>query len=203
MPIKAPDNPCIHNHPPMRERLREDLLEVLYAPIREKQQERLNNLIVQNTGLCGYTYYTFRYRGELFGTYALAKLPPAHAPVLELRKAKEQRRQVMYEAENQRLDDSLHADMDRWLAERAELESHEEPLLRATLTSVLRITDHIDDYKRLLPQLLHDRLDEEAMRCACVTQPMPQDKFDEAIAKYGSYISVIKQRQVMYLLCPP
>jgi hypothetical protein len=180
--------PCIHNNGSMRLKLRDDLYSIVYERGNFRLRERLDEIIKKNVLYTRQPYEAFTYKGEF---HSIGVLDPKAKP------------SATYEIKRQFLHDSLRPAMDLWLADRNKVQEMEGPLVQAAISSVLASTKHVDSYMQLLPPFLHSRLREEQDRCSCVVEPISDDRKAELIRKYGKYINLIRERQVLYLLDPP
>lgn len=169
----------------MKIALRTELHEICYQLSLDKLEERLMDLIRRNCNRMGHVWPVFSYKGTLHIEKGLVIDPKM--------KAKDK-----YYVLNQRLDPTLHAEMDKWLNYQQTLKS-ESQLVTSTLTSVLNSTSHVGDYLTMLPDLLHDRLNEVSERCTCTTVPMTQERRQQVLSTQGRYINLIRERQVLYL----
>jgi hypothetical protein len=183
-----PPHPCIHNMPALRLQLQKELYNIVYARYQRQSGEKIMSLIQKNQGLQRLAFPAFSYKGEKYSSI------PEGA-----RGADRKIIRIPY----QPLDKSLHAEMDAWLEAKADIEREEAVFVMNALSAVLKSTTNINDYIRLLPELLHPHLHYVASLCECQVQSMTDEQVERLLATHGRYINVIRERQLRYLLESP
>jgi hypothetical protein len=202
---------CIHFNSGRKLQLRQELHDIVYDRTHTKFEERINEIRTKNMVAMNYSWDGFTYQGEYYGmtpeppppTWTVFKrsdgtlLTKTETAVYRLQL---HQRQVLQR--NQKLHDSLVPAMDLLLAEREKVLKVEGAMVMSTIGSILNLAKHIEDYKRLLPQLLHEHLNIVALECECQVPRMTDKEIDAAVAKYGHYINAIKKRQLLYVIRP-
>jgi hypothetical protein len=191
MANNPPPLPCIHNSPTKKIELRDRLYKRLFQRTLERFAEMLEAIIEQNNQLTGYEWKGFTYRGTYYGAEVEAYVKTLDRKI---------RLGVAYQLRNQRLDASLYPAMEKLLEERHEAEQVDGTMAISTIGSVLNASESFEDYKCLLPNNLHDLLDEEAVRCECTPQPLAADALQVFQTTQQTYLNRLKRRRVIDLL---
>lgn len=209
LPEKPP--PCIHNTPALKLALRDELYDIVYERTHERFTAILQDIRDKNRINMGYDWDGFTHRGVYYGQ-PLEKLPHPNTrfqtsdgkllTAVECAQHRARLRQKQMHQRNQKLDAGLVPAMDLLLADRDEAEKVEGTMVRSMLGAILNTSRAVGDYRRLLPSLLHPRLDEEEAKCSCQVPNLSDAEIDALKAKHGRYIGLISRRQMIYLLVP-
>lgn len=188
-----PVPPCIHKTPARKIAVRDALYGIVYQRTHERFAEQLLDIRNKNRIAMGYSWDGFTHRGVYYGQ-DFERIPGPHTvwatpdgKRLTAVQAAEHRAQLhrdQVHRRNQRLDDSLVADMDQLLADREEAEKVEGAMVRSTLGTILNSAQAVSDYKRLLPSLLHPHLDQVATECSCEVPTLSDAQIDAIRAKH-------------------
>ena len=165
-----------YSDPGVKYRIKEALINFLYAPAFNRLQEKLDHLIVKNTLIGKYSEKAFTYKGRYYGSGD----PPKSLRV-------------------NRLVPELVDEMDEYLAEGRELTEKELPYVAGYIIKILNYSNSIEIYKRLLPDYLHAIIDNAAQFIPCLDSV--SDAEIESIKQNHAYpLELMAKRMALNLL---
>lgn len=156
-----------------------EVVKVTYAG-RGQRQKVLDEIIVANAQVIHDASLFLSFRDRLFKHSALlsAAIPPRRIP---------------------RLDPSLREQMEAWFKEDQAL-SQEQELVMGHIRSVLNASAHVEDYRLMLPDCLHDALKPFEDRVPEGTKRIAQEEIETVKARTFKGLLLLKQRMVLNLL---
>lgn len=166
----------IHD-PRTKLQIKELLFEFLYGLVNEKLAKRLDNIIIQNTVLGGYSHSSFVYKGIL---YAYDKTPTPR--------------------KMNRLTLQMQAAMDNYLKDVKELNSKELPYVLGYINQVLNSSNELHDYLKLLPSSVHQPVQSLIDTCPCRNKKLSDESVLEIREKNKDAIFMMKKRMVINLI---
>lgn len=164
----------IVHDPKTKQYIKNKLLEMLYKPVEDILEKRLQDIIIRNTILIKGTHKHFLYKGELYN------IDDSPVP------------RKLY-----RLSDSLKEEMDDYLAEIKELNQQEVPYVVGYINHVLNSSNAFMDYLKLLPDALHECVKKIASACPCKNDKLSPEAIDAIKTKNKKPIDLMKQRMVI------
>lgn len=168
----------LQHDPRTKQQLKDILYNYLYEPVRKHYETVLNGIILQNCKLINSAYESFSYKGQLYVTDPMLKLP---------RKAN-------------RLAPALVPEMDKYLAEVKELNDKEVPFVLGFINQVLNSSNDLPDYLRVFPEAIHKPIQEVIATCGCRTTKLSAEEVQAMQLKNQASIELIKKRLVLNLL---
>lgn len=166
------------NHDPRtKQQIKDILYGLLYDPVQKRFKQRLDNLIVKNTVLGGYTHKSFMYRNTLYScdiTSAPRKM--------------------------NRLMPALMIDMADYLKDLKTLNEKEIPYVIGYINQVLNSSNNLADYLRLLPEAVHEPLKAFISTCPCHNPSLHGDTVQLLMDKNKDCITMMKNRMVTNLI---
>lgn len=163
--------------PRTKMQIKEILFEFLYGSVNEKFTKRLDNIIVQNTVLGGYSHSSFVYKGIF---YAYDKTPPPR--------------------KMNRLMLQMQATMNDYLKELDELNSKELPYVVGFINQVLNSSNELHDYLRLFPASVHRPVQSLIDTCPCRNKKLSEESVLDIQDKNKNAIHMMKKRMVINLI---
>lgn len=167
----------LEHDPRTKQQIKEALYQYLYAPVTQQFAKRIEQIIVDNTKLGGFTHKHFIYKGVVYN--ADVTNPP-------LRK--------------NRLVNALKGEMDQYLKEKDELNTTELPYVLGFINQVLNSSNNFSDYLQVLPESIHEPLLRLQATCPCRASYLNPETIAALQAKNHNSIKLIKQRLVLNLL---
>ncbi|MCM2973762.1 hypothetical protein [Larsenimonas suaedae] len=164
--------------PRTKQQIKDKLHDTIYGPMEQKFETRLHGIIRDNTKLLRSSYFSFIYDGQ---TYVLNG-------------------QEILPRRMNRLHESLTERMDEYLADLNRLNAYEMPYVLGYITSVLNTSDNINDYIKLLPEPLHQPLQELIDSCGCRISDLSDARVEELRARHEVPIQLIRERFVLNLV---
>lgn len=167
----------LQHDPRTKQQIKDALYEYLYAPIQKRFKDRLDQLIVKNAVLCGYSHKSFMYRNILYNcdTSPLPKKMNRLAPALQ-------------------------PDMNEYLRDLKELNEKELPYVLGYINQVLNSSNDLCDYLRLLPASVHSPVEALIATCPCRGKKLPEEAVQLLQKKNQAPIDLMKQRMVTNLI---
>ena len=167
----------IHHDPRTKQQIKDAIYDFLYRPVHQQFQNRIEDLIMRNTLLGGYTHKHFMYKGEVYNCDMTN--PPIKKNRLVL---------------------SLKPDMDSYLHDLQKLNNEELPYVLGFLNRVLNASNGLSDYLLVLPESVHQPIIDFIKSCPCSTHHLSPDAIDELKSKNADSIALIKRRMLSNLL---
>lgn len=167
----------LEHDPRTKTQIKDAIYAFLYEPVQRQFKARIETLIARNTILGGYSHKHFVYKGVVYN----AEVSP---PPLK----------------KNRLMPQLRNDMESFLRDQAQLNTHELPYVLGFINQVLNSSNDLTDYLRVLPESIHQPLQKLIATCPCRTTHLPEEKVDQLKAKNQESINLIKQRLVTNLI---
>lgn len=167
----------LQHDPRTKQQIKDMLIGSLYAPVRKRFNDRLENLVVRNTVLVGASHKSFIYKGKL---YTVDSSP---AP-----------------RKSNRLHPTLREEVEEYLKELRELETTELPYVQGFIIHALNSSNDFCDYFRIFPESLHGPLKKVVATCPCRAKKLEDEAVLEIRENNQKAISLIKERMVLNLL---
>lgn len=164
--------------PRAKEVVKEQLVALLYDPVKAHYRARLESIIRRNTLKAGNGQTFFSYRGV---TYALD--PSERLP-----------RQI------NRLHPSLREEMDRYLEEVTRLNDTELPYVINFINALLNASGSLKDYLEILPEVVHKPLKQLMTQCPCQRGELTPETRHDLLVRHQKSIELIRQRMVLNLI---
>lgn len=165
-------------HDPRTKQMIKDLLySFLYSRVQQQFKQRLDTLITRNTVILGATHKSFIYKGIVYSCDS-ERMP---------------RRM-------NRLAIQLIPDMDDYLADLKQLNDHELPFVLGFINQVLNASNDLHDYLRILPQSVHQPIEQLIATCPCRAKHLTDEDVNAIQTKNQQSIALMKQRMVTNLL---
>lgn len=167
----------LEHDPKAKQQIKDALYSYIYGPITRQFRDRIDDLINKNTVLGGYTHRHFVYRGQLYN--ADSSPPPL---------------------KRNRLVAQLRNPMEEYLNDMKELNDREIPYVLGFINQVLNSSNSLSDYLRVLPEALHQPIEQLLATCPCRMGCLSQDQILQ-LKKQGELpVDLIKRRLVSNLL---
>ena len=164
-------------HDPRTKRMIKDVLyELLYTPIQKQFKQRLDQLIVKNAVLGGYSHESFMYKNVLYNCDTNAMPRKMNRLVIQLQPA-----------------------MNEYLKELKQLNEDESHVL-GYITQVLNSSNELHDYLRLLPPSVHPAIQGLINTCSCRGKRLPDETVALLQEKNLGPVQLMKNRMVTNLL---
>jgi len=167
----------IQHDPRTKQQIKDALYQSLYAPIEKRFEQRLREIIVNNTLAIRSGHKSFSYKGKFYN--ADTSPPPRKA---------------------NRLHPSMQAEMDNYLSELSILNQQEIPYVVGYINRVLNSSNHLCDYYKLLPDSLHAPLKKLIHSCPCKGTSLTEEQVDAIQKSNKDPMDMLKQRMVINLL---
>lgn len=168
---------CLQHDPRTKSQIKDALFDYLYAPVKRHFKARLDTIITRNSLLGGFSHQSFVYKGEFYSCDTAA--PPL---------------------KRNRLLTQLRPDMDEYLKETQAIDMQELPYVIGFINQVLNSSNDLTDYLQLLPESVHQPLDQLIATCPCKTRQLTDDQVKALRERNKASISLMKQRMVTNLL---
>ena len=170
-------NEQLQHDPRTKQQIKDALYEHLYKPIEKQFKQRLDQLIVKNAVLGGYSHKSFMYKNVLYNCDTDALPRKMNRLVLPLRNA-----------------------MNEYLKEVKQLNEREMPYVLGFINQVLNSSNDLHDYLRLLPQAVHYPVQALIDSCPCRGKKLSDETIILLQSKNLASINMMKQRMVTNLL---
>lgn len=163
--------------PRTKQQIKDALYEHLYRPIEKQFKYRLDQIIVKNTVLGGYSHKSFMFKNVLYNcdTDALPR-------------------------KMNRLAIALQPTMLEYLKDVRQLNEKELPYVLGFINQVLNSSNDLHDYLRLLPQSVHYPVQNLIDTCPCRGKKLSDETVALLQNKNQNPINLMKQRMVTNLL---
>lgn len=165
-----------HHDPRTKRMIKDVLYELLYTPIQKQFKQRLDQLIVKNAVLGGYSHKSFMYKNVLYNCDTNAMPRKMNRLVIQLQPA-----------------------MNEYLKELKQLNEDELHVL-GYITQVLNSSNELHDYLRLLPPSVHPAIQGLINTCSCRGKRLPDETVALLQEKNLEYVQLMKNRMVTNLL---
>ena len=163
--------------PRTKQQIKDALYGFLYDPVQRQFKTRIETLIVRNAIMGGYGHKHFAYKGAVY------ECDSTPAPL-----------------KKNRLQPALRGEMEDYLVDLNELNSHELPYVLGFLNQVLNASGDLTDYMRVFPESVHYPLNRLLATCPCRTTSLGEARVTALISKNREPIGMIKRRLVLNLL---
>ena len=167
----------LQHDPRTKSQIKDLLYAFLYTPVQQQFKQRLDTLITRNTVILGATHKSFIYKGTVYSCDS-ERMP---------------RRM-------NRLSIQLIPDMDDYLADLKQLNDHELPFVLGFINQVLNASNDLHDYLRMLPQSVHQPIEQLIATCPCRAKHLTDEDVNAIQTKNQQSIALMKQRMVNNLL---
>lgn len=165
-----------HHDPRTKRMIKDVLYELLYTPIQKQFKQRLDQLIVKNAVLGGYSHKSFMYKNVLYNCDTNAMPRKMNRLVIQLQPA-----------------------MNEYLKELKQLNEDELHVL-GYITQVLNSSNELHDYLRLLPPSVHPAIQGLINTCSCRGKRLPDETVALLQEKNLGAVQLMKNRMVTNLL---
>jgi len=170
------DNHLQHD-PRTKQQIKDLLFTFLYSPVEIHFKKQLNTIILKNAALLNTTKQYFNYKGIL---YSLDTTPVIRKMI--------------------RLYPDLHPVMDQYLKDTRQLNNNELPYVLGFINQVLNYSNNLQDYLVLLPESVHQPIQELIDTCPCRVLTADAESIAQLKEKNKSSIDLMKQRMMSNLL---
>ena len=153
------------------------LQDVLFSPLLNDLDNRLDRLIQHNCTLQGYGHKSVYYKGELFVTDD--QIPPR---------------------KSQRLAPSLIPEMEGFLADKRKFYDDEKLVIVGFLTRILNSINRLDDLYRILPSNLHHRIQDLVSLCTSDKPSISDEQVQQLLENDKEAFHLMKERMALNLL---
>lgn len=167
----------LQHDPRTKQQIKDALYSYLYEPVQRQFKNRIDDLIIRNTLLGGYSHKSFIYKGVVYDC-------DIYQPPLK----------------KNRLVKALHEEMETYLADLKQLNDLELPYVLGFINQVLNSSDGLHDYLRLLPDAVHSPLKQLITSCPCKDCRLSDEKVQLLKEKNQASIDLMRQRMVTNLL---
>lgn len=167
----------LQHDPRTKQQIKDAIYDFLYRPVQQQFQNRIEDLIMRNTLIGGYTHKHFVYKGVVYNC------DMTNPPV-----------------KKNRLMPSLKPDMDAYLKDLQRLNDEELPYVLGFLNRVLNASNGLSDYLLVLPESVHKPILEFIRSCPCSTHHLSPEAIEELKTKNEDSIALIKRRMLSNLL---
>lgn len=163
--------------PRTKQQIKDLLFLYLYTPVKQQFKNRIDDLIMRNALICGYSHKSFSYKGEFYSCDILPLLSRKNKLVPQLR-----------------------PEMDKYLKDLEELNNNEIPYVLGFINQVLNSSDSFADYLQIFPSIIHYPLQKMIATNPCTVHQLDQNKIDQLKEKNEKPIRLINRRMSLNLL---
>lgn len=167
----------LEHDPRTKQQIKEALYAFLYDPVTRQFKSRIDTLIARNSLMGGHSHRHFVYKGVTYN--AETTQPPL---------------------KRNRLLPQLRVPMDEYLADLNHLNNTELPFVLGFINQVLNASGDLADYMRVLPESVHQPLQQLLATCPCRATHLSEDKVEALRLKNEQPINLMKARLVTNLL---
>ena len=167
----------LEHDPRTKSQIKDALYAFLYLPVQNQFKARTEALIIRTTVMGGYSHRHFVYKGEVYN--AEASPPPL---------------------KKNRLVPQLRDEMEEFLKDRNQLNDQELPYVLGFITQLLNASNDLMDYLRVLPESVHQPLNQMMASHPCRSTTLTDEKVEHIKAKNEVGINLMKQRLARNLL---
>lgn len=167
----------LEHDPRTKQQIKDALYAFLYEPVTRQFKSRIDTLIVRNTMIAGNTHKHFVYKGVLYN--GESSPPPL---------------------KRNRLIPQLRVPMDEYLADLNQLNNTELPFVLGFINQVLNSSGDLADYMRVLPESVHQPLQQLLATCPCRATHLSEDMVESLKLKNDEPIKLMKARLMTNLL---
>lgn len=167
----------LEHDPRTKQQIKDALYSFLYEPVTRQLKNRLDTLIVRNTLMGGYMHKHFTYKGVTYNG-DVSPLP----------------------IKRNRLVPQLKDEMEQYLQDMDQLNNHELPYVLGFINQVLNASCDLTDYLRVLPESIHQPLQQLVATCPYRTTTLSEKKVEQLVSKNVEPIELMKKRLVTNLL---
>lgn len=166
--------------PTLKYDIKEALYEMLYRPVLNTFQARLDALVLTNCQLQRNDRQEFAYKGEHYvhstyrPGYAARQIPRLHLTLVPL--------------------------MEQYLQELNQINQKEVPLVMGYLNQILNSSNNLHDWLQLFPDVLHPPLQQAVQRCGCRTSALQPEDINSIRIRTAEGTQLVKQRMMLNLL---
>lgn len=152
----------------------------LYKPWEENNQAQIDKIVLAHVEASKATQLAFRYRGEVYTSEKVPYRPPVST-----------------------LHPSLHAQIQEFLKQREDVLLYERPLITNSLSAIFNLSNHPNDFLKVLPEELHYPLakfygNKESFNA--FDEELSKEQVEAAKEKFASAIEAIRVRLVTNLV---
>lgn len=167
----------LQHDPKTRSQIKDALWDMMYGPVKAYYKTLLDGWIARNTTLQNLAHASFIYRSVIYKN-DIRTLPK----------------------KQNRLDESLHQEMDSYLAEVKKFNDTEVPSVLGLIDQVLNTGNSLPDYLRLLPEAVHSPLNHLISTCPCKTLKLTDQEVTQFQEKNKSPLTLMKQRMITNMI---
>lgn len=167
----------LQHDPRTKQQVKDVLYSYLYAPIEKQFKRQLDQLIIKNAVLGGYSHKSFMYKNVLYNCDTDALPRKMNRLVIELQPA-----------------------MNEYIKEVKLLNEKELPFVLGFINQVLNSSNDLHDYLRLLPQAVHQPMQNLIDTCPCRSKRLSDETVTMLRDKNQASINMMKARMVTNLL---
>ena len=163
--------------PRSRKIIKDALYTFLYGPILTVYKTRIDNIILKNTKLGGFTHRSFVYKGELFTCDQYAPPRKGNPLVHEMK-----------------------PEMEAYLKETKEINETELPYVLGFIDSVLLSSQSLEDYLKVFPSAVHEPIRQLINSCPCRECSLTDASITTLSDKYKETIQMMETRVALNLI---
>lgn len=167
----------LQHDPRTKQQIKDVLYELLYTPIQKQFKARLDQIIVKNAVLGGYSHQSFMYKNVLYNCDHNAPPRKMNRLVIQMQPA-----------------------MNEYLRELKQLNEKEMPYVLGYITQVLNSSNESHDYLRLLPPAVHHSIQGLINTGPCRGKKLPDETVALLQEKNLGPVQLMKNRMVTNLL---
>jgi hypothetical protein len=167
----------LQHDPRTKQQIKDALYDTLYTPIQKQFKKRLEQLVVKNAVLGGYSHKSFVYKSELYNCDTEPLPRKMNRLVLQLQPA-----------------------MNEYLKELKQLNEKELPYVLGFINQVLNSSNELHDYLRLLPPAVHQPIRGLIDTCPCRGKKLTDETVAMLHEKNLGSVQLMKNRMVTNLL---
>ena len=167
----------LQHDPRTKQMIKDVLYELLYTPIQKQFKLRLDQIIVKNAVLGGYSHQSFMYKSVLYNCDINTLPRKMNRLVIQMQPA-----------------------MNEYLRELKQLNEKELPHVLGYITQVLNSSNELHDYLRLLPPSVHPSIQSLINTCPCRGKKLPDETVAMLQTKNQGSVQLLKNRMVTNLL---
>lgn len=175
MPITNQEH--IQHDPRTKQQIKDSLYLALYRPITEQFEKRLKDIAVKNAVMGRLGHASFTYKGVPYNCDTTS--PPRKA---------------------NRLAVALYHEMDTYLQDLKELNEKEVPYVIGYINSILNATNHLCDYYKLLPDVLHPPIKSLIDTCPCKGNALTEQQVELLQKSNQQALAKMRERMLINLI---
>ena len=167
----------LQHDPRTKQQIKDMLYAFLYTPVEKQLEKQLDQIITRNCAIQALSHRSVTYKGHFYNL-DMAK-PPRRMNTLA---------------------PQLTGAMEDYLKELNQLNKTELPYVLGFISAVLNASNDLHDYLRVLPEAIHQPIEQLIASCPRRTKKLSDFDVDSIQKKHQKPIDLIRQRMVTNLL---